>query len=302
MLDLDRSARSDDGRSQQRGHVAYAGSECPRRGSGAGAADASARSNGASARRRAAPSASSDPEQLGDDAEWPERRRQRRELTADAAQVAPEFAAAGAVAHVPSGPRVRPYPPIMRKHQLGADLRACRVAGFDCLNQSDPGADQQRFDRRDGDSEGVGDAGVAHPSKLAHQQRGALLIREPPDVSDQPPERLALIGLSDWVVDGRSKLDALVRWRHRPPQLIDAAVMSHPIEPSAQRQLSVTRAEPRVRAQEHVLHGILGVLPAGQHLPGIREQASSVPIVNCTKCLLVPGSEHRDELLIGAQP
>jgi hypothetical protein len=277
------------------------GPENSRRG-GSGTADGTGRRGGTSARGGAASRPASDPQQLGDDTEWPERRPQRRQLTADAAQIPPKFPTAGAVAHVPSGPRVRPYPPIMRKHQLGADLRACRVAGFDCLNQSDPGADQQRFDRRDGDSEGVGDAGVAHPSKLAHQQRGALLIREPPDVSDQPPERLALIGLSDWVVDGRAKLDALVRWRHRPPQLIDAAVMSHPIEPSAQRQLPVTRAEPRVRAKEHVLQGILGVLPAGQHLPGIREQASSVPIVNCTKCLVVPGSEHRDELLIGAQP
>ncbi len=51
----------------------------------------------------------------------------------------------------------------------------------------------------------AGHVGVGHPAQLAHEQRRALLIGQSADVGDQPPERLALVGLGDRVVHRRAQ-------------------------------------------------------------------------------------------------
>ena len=66
-------------------------------------------------------------------------------------------------------------------------------------------------------------------------------------------------------------------------------------------QLAVAGAQTGVGAKEHVLQGVLRILTSGKHLPRVREQPPSVPVVDRPERLVLAGPEHRDELLVGPQ-
>ena len=215
-----------------------------------------------------------------------------------------ELLTAVAVAHVAPGGGVRAQPAIVGDDQLLADLRARGVARLERLGEAEPGPHEQRLDGRDGDPERRRQVGVGHPAELAHEQRRALLIGQPAHVRDQAPERLALVGLGDRVVDRRAQqLDHLGRRRRGPAQLVDAPVVRHPVEPGAQSQLAVVGAQARSRRGRRCP----GARPrrpggAGQHLARVGEQPLAVAVVDHPERLVVAGPEQRHELLVGAQP
>jgi hypothetical protein len=97
------------------------------------------------------------------------------------------------------------------------------------------------------------------------------------------------------------ELEHFGRWRRRAAQLVDAAVVGNPVEPGPERELTVVRAQPRIRSHEDVLQGVLGVLAVSEHLPRVREQPLPVAVVNHPEGVIVAGSEQRHELLVGTQ-
>ena len=86
-----------------------------------------------------------------------------------------------------------------------------------------------------------------------------------------------------------------------PAQLVDAAVVGHPEQPRAEREPSLARAQSGVRADEHILQRVFGILPAWEHLPRVGQQPLLVAVVNDPERLVVPGPEEGDELLVRAQ-
>jgi hypothetical protein len=201
-----------------------------------------------------------------------------------------------------AGGGVRPHAAVVGDDQLLSDLRAGRVARLGRARQCEPRPDQERLDRRDRDLERAGEVGVGHAAELAHQQRRALLIREPADVLDQTPDRLPQVNLGDRVTSrGAQQRQHLRRWRARPAQLVDAAIVGDPEQPGSERQLTIAGSKPRVGPDEHVLERVLGILAAREHLARVRQQALVVPIVDRSERFVVAGPEQRDELLVGAE-
>jgi hypothetical protein len=235
MLKLDRPSCGDDGRGEQGSDVRDATGEHARRRERATRSRSATRGRDAgtrAGRRSAAAGAAADPKHVRQHADWPERRHERRELTADATDLCAELATSGAVVHVAPRAAARPDAAIVGDDQFLADFVACRVAGLERLRESDPGAYEQRLDSWDRDPEGIGDIGVCHPAELAHQERRALLLGQPPDILDQPPERLPLLGLDRRIVDRRAQEpEHFGRRGRRAPELIDAAVVGDPVQP-----------------------------------------------------------------------
>ena len=295
-----------------RGERAAAGrrtgaADCTAAGEGTAAADCTAagESTAAADRTAAAESTaagSAQAEEVGQHAERTQRRDERREPAADSPQIVAELAAAGAIAHVTPCHPIRTAPPVVREDQLLANLRARGVTRLQGLRQPQPRAHQQRLDRGDAHAERASHVRIGHTAKLAHQQGRPLLIGEPAYVRDQASQRLALVGLRDRIVHGRAQqLDHFGRWRRRTAELVDAAVVRDAIEPGPQRQLAVVGPQPRVRADEDVLEGILGVLAVRKHLPRVGEQTLAVAIVDDPEGVFLAGAKQRHELLVGAQ-
>ena len=192
----------------------------------------------------------------------------------------------------------------MRERELLADLGTRRVARLGGSGEADPGPDEQRFDGRDGDVERDGQLGVAEIAQLAHQQRGALLFGQAPDVFDQAAQLLALLRDRERVSGGSGgQLEQFRGRQRRPAELVDAAVVGDAVKPGAQRELAVARAQPTVGAHEHILERVLGVLArARQHLAHVREQPLAVAVVDDREGLVVSGSEGGHELVVGTEP
>ena len=242
--------------------------------------------------------------ELGEDAERRDDGSDRMELTADAADRMPEVPAAFAIVEVPAGGRRRADAAVVAVGDLVTDLCAGRLPRLERGGERNACADEDRFDGRHRHAQRVGELGVAHPRQLAHQQRGALLVGQAANVLDQARERLALLGGRDRVGDraGGGTLDRRRRDRHRPADLIDAAVVGDAIQPCAEGEIAVARPQPVVRLEEHVLERVLGVLPRRrQHLAGVGEQPGPVAVVDDPEGLVVPGTEERYELIVRAE-
>jgi len=85
--------------------------------------------------------------------------------------------------------------------------------------------------------------------------------------------------------------------------MVDAAVVRDAVQPGAQRQRAVARAQRGVRPQEDVLEGVLGVLTrAVEHLTGVGEQPLAVAIVDDAERRLVACAEERDQLIVRPEP
>jgi hypothetical protein len=223
----------------------------------------------------------------------------RREALGDPAHVTPEAAAPGAVAHVLASVRIGPPATVVRGGDLVADQAAVGVARLRRLHQPHPCPDQQRLERRDGDAHRARDLGIGHAAQLAHEQRRALLLGEAANVGDQPPQRIALLGLGDRVVVGRAQEDHdLRRRRTGPAQLIDAAVVGNAEQPCAQGEPLVARPQPGVGADEYVLERVLGVLTPREHLARVGEQPLVIALVDRAERLLVAGAKQRDQLVV----
>jgi hypothetical protein len=206
-------------------------SACSARAARGRAAGAGTAGGGASACSRPA----REPERLGEHSERSEG-EERRQLPVDATQLASEAPASRAVTHMSLGGRVGPHAAVTGSRELHPDLGAGSVSGGGGLRQRDPGPYQQRLDGRHRGAQRAGQLLVRHAAHLPHQERGPLLFWEPPDVDDQPPERLAPVGLRDGVVDRAChELKHLGRWGRRPAQLVDTPVVCHPEEPGPKR-------------------------------------------------------------------
>ena len=163
----------------------------------------------------------------------------------------PVLAAAVALAHVPARAPRRLDAAVVGGHQVAPDLAAVRIARLLRLDEPDAGAHQQRLDGRHGHVERAGELRVAQPVDLAHQQRGALLLGQAADVPDEPPQVVAPLRLVDRVEQRLARhLEDLRRGRVRAPQVVDAAVVRHAVEPGAHvDRRGCRRAAPRTRAR-----------------------------------------------------
>jgi hypothetical protein len=145
--------------------------------------------------------------------------------------------------------------------QLLPDLRAGGVTSLGRLRQGDPRPDQQRLDGSNRNPERLRELGVADPAQLSHQQGGSLLVRQPPDISDQPSERFSAVALRDRIVNRVvHKMHRLGRWRAGAPELIHAPVVGNSEEPCSQREIAIARAQRPVGTDKDVLEHVLGVL------------------------------------------
>jgi hypothetical protein len=300
VLDLDGPARGNDGGRQERGDVPCSGGEDPHGGRGASGTDHAACRDRAAAGRSPPAGAATDSEHVGEYPERSERRNECCKLMADTSYLAPELAASRAVAQVAPGHAAWTDAPVVRDDQLLADLRAVRVACLERLGEPHASAHQQRLHGRHRYSERRCHVDVGHAAELAHQQRRALLLGQPPQVRDQAPQRLALLRCGGRVVNGRpDNLQHLGRRRCRPAQLVDAAVVGHPIQPGSQRQLAIVRAQAGICTHEDVLQSILGILPgAGKHLLRVREQPLAVTVVDDPEGIIVTSAKEGYKLLV----
>ncbi len=125
-----------------------------------------------------------------------------------------------------------------------------------------------------------------------------------PDVLDQAREVVAALRLLDRVAQRLARqVEDVGRRRHRPAQVVDAAVVGDAVQPRPQVHLPRVGPQRAVRADEHVLEEILGVLarPGPQHLAHVREQALAVAVVDDAEGLVAAGAEEREQLLVRAQ-
>lgn len=139
-LDLDRSSRGHRRGRNQRRDVARPGGEKSYGGDRSTGPGSPARGDRAATRR--APGTAAEAEDLGDHAHRPNRRRKRGKPAADAAQLAVEVAALGAVVHVAPGRAAGTHAAVVGERELPADVRARCVAGLERLRQRDPGTNQ----------------------------------------------------------------------------------------------------------------------------------------------------------------
>ncbi len=255
VLKLDRAAGGDNRGGEQCCDVADTGAEHARGG------ERAARAGHRRAASGGGSSATTDPERLREQSDRTERRHERRELPTDPAHPGPELATSGAVTQMTTGRGVRPHPAVVGGDELGADVRAGGLASLRGGREADPGAHEQRLDRRHRYAKRSSELGVAHAGELAHQQGRALLLGQTPDIGDEPPERLTPLGLGDRIVDRRpDELDQLrYRWR-RAAELVDAAVVRHAVQPRAECEIAMVHPQTRVRPDEHVLERVFGIL------------------------------------------
>src|SRR5436190_5294131 len=259
----------------------------------------------AAATRCSARARSAESEHLRACAEQAVAAAQSVELLELAAQRDAVLAARRALAHVAPRAAAGAYALVGRGRDVEADVAARGVARLDRLDQADPRADQQRLHGRHRDRQRVGQLLVGQALHLAHQQRRALLVGQPPHVVDEPAQVLAPLGLLERVQQRRPARDVeqVHRGGHRPAQLVDAAVVRDLVEPRAKRHRAVVGPQRPVGAQEDVLHRILGVRArSGQHLARISEQTVAVALVDDLGRVLVALPEERYKLLIGSQP
>ena len=125
-----------------------------------------------------------------------------------------------------------------------------------------------------------------------------------PTSADQALEVLAPLRLLDRVVQRLARdLEDLGGRRDGPAQVVDAAVVGDPVEPGAHVDLALVGPQRAVRAHEHVLQHVLGVLAraGGEHLAHVGEQALAVAVVQDAEGLVAAGAEQRQQLLVRAQ-
>jgi hypothetical protein len=185
-----------------------------------------------------------------------------------------------------------------------ADLIAGGVACVRGVDEADPRAHEQRLHGGHGDVERGRQVGVGEPVELAHEQRRALLLGQAADVLDQPGEVLAPLGLLDRVVERLARdVEHLGGRRDRAAQVVDAAVVGDAVEPRAHVHLAVVGAQGAERADEHVLHDVLGVLPCAgrEHLAHVGEQPLAVAVVQHVERVVVARAELDQQLVVRTQ-
>lgn len=73
---------------------------------------------------------------------------------------------------------------------------------------------------------------MPHIRQLTHQQGGALMMGQPPDIRHQPPQLLtALRLLAGIAIPDQRQHRVVDDLRPEPAELVDAAVMRHPVQP-----------------------------------------------------------------------
>ncbi len=266
------------------------------------AAPAAGASAGRSARRGAAARRTTEAEKLRE--QTSAGRGQERERAAHGAQLTAKVAATVAVAQVPAGTPRAADPAAVGERQLGANLPAGGIARLRRLDEADARPHEQRLDGGHADVQRTGEVGITQALELAHQQRRTLLVGEPAHIGDQAAQVLAALCLVAGVAAAdRIIVEQIRRCRRRAPQLVDAAIVGHAVQPRPQRDRPPADPQRLVSAQEDVLHGVLGVgARPRQHLTRVGEQADAVAVVDRAEGVLAARSEEGDELVIGSQP
>jgi hypothetical protein len=294
-LQLDRTARCDHRRGQQRDDVTRAGEGADGGGdSGTGSSACGRRAaTGDAARGRSAAAANA--QQLGGHPDRAECRNQRRELPADPADLAAKLPAAATVANVAPGQPAGANAPIVGDDQILTDCRAGGVSRLAGLGETNPGPDQQRLHGRDRDRERPGDVRIGHAAELTHQQGRALLFGKTLHVCDQASQRIALLDLGDGIMGGPDlgRVNRLDGQGIRAPQLINTAVVGDPVQPRSERELAIGGQQAGVRPHEDLLNRILGVgSGAAQHLTRVDEQPVPVTVVDDAEGIVVTRPEE----------
>ena len=198
MLQLDRAAGGDHRRCEQRDDVPGAGRHGADRGGtapGCRPAAAPAAGHGAGAGRSRPPlPRAADAQQLGDHPDRPERRHERRQLAADAADLGAELA--GSLEQSRMWRRARP---LVRTPRSWETIRSSRICAHAVSRASLAWASPTRALTSSDLTAGTDtasapdDIGVGHAAELAHQQGRALLLGQALNVGDQAPQRVTLL-------------------------------------------------------------------------------------------------------------
>ena len=194
MLQSDGAACGGDSRGDQRGHVA--GSQSRTR-EGPARAQGRHRSRRPGSRCRGSGQA----DQPGQRGQRPGG-DQRGHPLLDHTHLPSVAPAPRAVLEVAPHVRARAHPLVVSQRELLADVRAGGVTRRVGLDQSHPGPNQERFDRRHGRTQNNGQLGVREAGQLAQQEGRALLFWESPDVLDQTAQRLSGIGANRRIIGG----------------------------------------------------------------------------------------------------
>jgi hypothetical protein len=141
---------------------------------------------------------------------------------------------------------------------------------------------------------------VGQVTELEQDERGALVVGEPPQIVHQ----LAQVGsalnlLGQPIRDAAAVLRAVeadvlaARAQHR-----QAAIARDRVQPGPELDAAVAGAQRRVGRPEALLERVLGLLPAGQQLMAERQQAACVPVVDRLEGLVVAGAHARHETMV----
>jgi hypothetical protein len=204
--------------------------------------DATAES--AASSRATAPGAS-DAEDVGEDTGRAESRDQGSELAACPAQFFAEVLAGTAVSEVAPRNGARAAALVVREGQLLPNLAAGRITGLGRQHKADPRPHQQRLDGRHGHSQRARELLIAHSTEFAHEQSRALLLGQTTNVGDQTAQRVPLLRLGDRIDRGANTLEELWDRQRRPPELVDATIVRHPVEPGSEcEELAIVGPQP----------------------------------------------------------
>jgi hypothetical protein len=300
-LDLDRPAGGDDGCSEDCRDVGR--TACEHAGGGDRPRAAGGRGSCSTTRDSASgcPAGSTaEPEQVGDDPKRADGRNEHRKLAADPADLCPELAAADTVVEMSPRQSAWTNAAVVGDDQLLADLSACVLAGIERLREADARPHEQRLDRGDRHAKRFRQVRVGHPAELTHQQCRALVIWQAADVGDQRPQRVTTLDLDHRIAGRRpNQLQDLGAGGSWPPQIVDAAIVRHPVQPRPQCELPVGCPQAGIGADEDVLKSVLRVVArAGQHLPRVGEQSLAIAVVDDAKGVLAASPEQGDQLLV----
>ena len=205
---------------------------------------------------------------------------QARELGVAVAQRLAVGAAALAHAQVVAQEARRAAGAVDRERELLADAGAVGVARLGGLGEPAAGAHEQRLHGGDGDAERGAELLVGEALELADDERRALLLREVVEVGDEAPEVLPALGLDHRVGAAGEQLVGLQRRRGGAADVVDAAVVGDAVEPRAHGDLAVAGAQGAVGAEEDVLHDVLRLGGAAQHVAHVGEQPRFVAVVD----------------------
>jgi hypothetical protein len=140
---------------------------------------------------------------------------------------------------------------------------------------------------------------VGRAAQLALHEREPLALGQGGELGDDAVELLPLQGRLDRVRRARERRVVERAGGAAGAEAVERAVAGDHVQPRAQRHGAVGRAEGQMRADERVLHDVLGIEPgAAQHAARERDERPGVAVVHLGERGLRAGAEGRHQLSV----